>query len=57
MAQMAVLRGGSVATLRGRLPHAPAAATRQNARAVRSLEQVVAVRRSQRRARAQRVVN
>jgi len=57
MAQMAVLRGGTVATLRGRLPHAPAAATRQNPRAVRSLEQVVAVRRSQRRARTQRVTS
>lgn len=55
MAPVASLRGGSVATLRTRLPHDPSAVARQNGRAVRSVGQVVAARRSQRRARARSV--
>lgn len=55
MAPVASIRGGAVATLRGRLPHDPSAAARQNGRSVRSVGQVVAARRSQRRARARSV--
>ena len=55
MAPVASIRGGAVATLRARLPHGPSAAARQNGRAVRSVGQVVAARRSQRRARARSV--
>ena len=55
MAPVASLRGGAVTTLRARLPHDPSTAARQNGRAVRSVGQVVAARRSQRRARARSV--
>ena len=56
MAPVASLRGGPVATLRTRLPHAaPTAGARQNGRAGRSVGQVVAARRSQRRLRSREV--
>jgi N-acetylglutamate synthase-like GNAT family acetyltransferase len=50
LAQVAVLRGASVCALRARLPHDPAAPARAAARGQRSVGQVVAARRSQRRA-------
>jgi N-acetylglutamate synthase-like GNAT family acetyltransferase len=49
LAQVAVLRGASVCTLRGHLPHDPAAPARAGTRSRRSVGQVVAARRSQRR--------
>lgn len=52
MAPVASLRGGSVASLRARLPHDPSAVARQSGRVSRSVGQVVAARRSQRRARS-----
>jgi GNAT superfamily N-acetyltransferase len=52
MAPVATLRGGSVTALRARLPHAGSVVARQSGRAGRSVGQVVAARRSQRRARA-----
>lgn len=52
MAQVASLRGGSVASLRARLPHGQSAAVRQGGRMSRNVGQVVAARRSQRRARS-----
>lgn len=52
MAQIAILRGASVAGLRARLPLDPSTAARSGGRSGRSVGQVVAVRRSQRRARA-----
>ena len=55
LAQVAVLRGAPVEVLRTRLPHLSAAATRQR-RSGRSLGQVVAARRSQRRARNRPIV-
>jgi GNAT superfamily N-acetyltransferase len=56
MSPVASLRGGSVATLRARMPVVPAfAASRQGGRAGRNVGQVVAMRRSQRRARIRRV--
>jgi GNAT superfamily N-acetyltransferase len=51
MVPVAGLRAGSVAALRARLPHAPSVAVRQNSRSGRTVGQVVAARRSQRRAR------
>ncbi len=51
MGQVAVLRGASVAGLRARLPGDPSVAVRGGTRASRTVGQVVAVRRSQRRAR------
>ena len=55
LAQVAVLRGTSVAALRSRLPLDPSAAARA-VRSGRTVGQVVAVRRSQRRARSRDVV-
>jgi GNAT superfamily N-acetyltransferase len=55
MAPVASLRGGPVATLRARLPHASPSVARQVGRSGRSVGQVVAARRSQRRARARQV--
>ena len=55
MAPVASLRGGSVASLRVRLPHAPSSVARQTGRATRHVGQVVAARRSQRRARAREI--
>ena len=52
---VASLRGGSVAALRARLPLPPAAVARQPGRTGRNVGQVVAARRSQRRARVRRV--
>jgi len=51
LGQVAVLRGSSVAALRARLPHDPSAAARGLSRSNRSVGQVVAMRRSQRRSR------
>jgi GNAT superfamily N-acetyltransferase len=51
MAQLAVLRGGKVAALRARLPGDPSAAVRGAGRTSRTVGQVVALRRSQRRSR------
>ncbi len=51
MAPVASLRGGSVVSLRARLPHAQSLVVRQSGRKGRSVGQVVAARRSQRRAR------
>jgi GNAT superfamily N-acetyltransferase len=56
MAQIAVLRGSSVAGLRARLPLDPSTAARVGGRSGRTVGQVVAVRRSQRRARGSDVV-
>ena len=55
MAQIAVLRGAPVAALRARLP-VPSVAMRNGARASRSVGQVVALRRSQRRSRSRDLV-
>jgi len=59
LGQVAVLRGGSVAALRARLPHDPSAVargvTRTGRSSSRSVGQVVAMRRSQRRARSRDV--
>ena len=55
MALVANLRGGSVPALRARVVHAPAGAVRQKARAGRTVGQVVAARRSQRRARIRQI--
>ncbi len=55
LAQVAVLRGASVCALRARLPHDPAAPARPGARAQRSVVQVVAARRAQRRARSRQL--
>ena len=55
MPLMANLRGGSVPALRARLAHAPKAAARQNGRSGRNVGQVVAARRSQRRARSRQI--
>jgi GNAT superfamily N-acetyltransferase len=52
---VAGLRAGTVAVLRARLPHAPAAAVRQSARPSRTVGQVVAARRSQRRTRSRQI--
>ncbi len=51
LAQLAVLRGTKVAALRARLPGDPSAAVRGAGRTSRSVGQVVALRRSQRRSR------
>ena len=51
LAQVAVLRFASVATLRAKLPHDPSLMARGGVRMGRSVGQVVAARRSQRRAR------
>jgi GNAT superfamily N-acetyltransferase len=56
LAQVAVLRGASVAALRSRLPLDPSAIARNGPRSTRSIGQVVAVRRSQRRARSRDIV-
>jgi predicted N-acetyltransferase YhbS len=55
LAQVAGMRGAAVTALRARLPHDPSAAARQVGRQGRNVGQVVAVRRSQRRARARRI--
>jgi GNAT superfamily N-acetyltransferase len=55
LAQVAGLRGAAVTALRARLPHDPSVAARQAARQGRNVGQVVAARRSQRRARARRI--
>ena len=52
MAPVASLRGGAVAALRARLPHDPSVVARQSSRMGRNVGQVVAARRSQRRARS-----
>lgn len=52
LAQVVVLRGATVAALRAKLPHDPSALARTATRTGRSVGQVVAARRSQRRARA-----
>jgi N-acetylglutamate synthase-like GNAT family acetyltransferase len=52
LAQVAGMRGAAVTALRARLPHDPSAAARQVGRQGRNVGQVVAARRSQRRARA-----
>lgn len=52
LAQFAILRGASVATLRARMPVEPPAAAMVTSRNHRSVGQVLAQRRSQRRARA-----
>lgn len=51
LAQLAVLRGTKVAALRARLPGDPSAAVRGASRTSRTVGQVVALRRSQRRSR------
>jgi GNAT superfamily N-acetyltransferase len=51
LGQVAVLRGSSVAALRARLPHDPKTGLRGASRNGRNVGQVVAMRRSQRRAR------
>jgi GNAT superfamily N-acetyltransferase len=51
LAQLAVLRGTKVAALRARLPGDPSAVVRGATRTSRSVGQVVALRRSQRRSR------
>ena len=56
LAQVATLRGASVAALRARLPVDPSSAVRNGGRSGRSIGQVVAVRRSQRRARSRDIV-
>lgn len=56
LAQAAVLRSASVAALRALLPPDPAAAARGAARPSRSVGQVVAARRSQRRARTRHLL-
>ena len=56
LTQVAVLRGASVAALRTRLPHDPSAVARSGVRMGRSVGQVVAARRSQRRARGRDAV-
>jgi GNAT superfamily N-acetyltransferase len=56
LAQVATLRGASVAALRARLPVDPSTAVRNGGRSGRSIGQVVAVRRSQRRARSRDIV-
>lgn len=53
LSQVAVLRFGSVATLRSKLPHDPSVVARGGVRKGRSVGQVVAARRSQLRARSQ----
>jgi GNAT superfamily N-acetyltransferase len=53
LAQVAVLRFGSTAALRAKLPHDPSLAARVGVRKGRNVGQVVAARRSQRRARGQ----
>lgn len=55
LAQVAGIRGSAVAALRARLPHDPSAAARQVGRQGRNVGQVVAARRSQRRARSRRI--
>lgn len=52
MAPVASIRGGSVAALRARLPHDPSTVARRSGRITRNVGQVVAARRSQRRAQA-----
>jgi L-amino acid N-acyltransferase YncA len=56
LAQVAVLRSASVTALRARLPHDPSAAARAGLRGGRSVSQVVAARRSQRRARTRQLL-
>ena len=55
LAQVAGIRGSTVTALRARLPHDPSAAARQVGRQGRNVGQVVAARRSQRRARSRRI--
>ena len=55
MSMVAHLRGGSVPALRARVAHAPSAVVRQKGRGGRSVGQVVAARRSQRRARIRQI--
>jgi GNAT superfamily N-acetyltransferase len=55
MVPVAGVRAGSVSALRARLPHATSAAVRQSKRSGRSVGQVVAARRSQRRAMGRQV--
>ncbi len=55
LGQVAVLRGASVASLRARLPVEPPAAARVGSRSHRSVGQVLAQRRSQRRSQARTV--
>ncbi|MDX6324020.1 MAG: hypothetical protein QOK15_374 [Nocardioidaceae bacterium] len=55
LGQVAGIRGAAVTALRARLPHDPSAAARQVGRQGRNVGQVVAARRSQRRARARRI--
>jgi GNAT superfamily N-acetyltransferase len=56
MAQVALLRGAKVATLRSKLPGDPSAAVRGTGRSTRNIGQVVALRRSQRRSRSRDLV-
>jgi GNAT superfamily N-acetyltransferase len=56
LAPVAVLRGASVAALRGRLPGDPSAAVRGGTRVSRTVGHVVAIRRSQRRSRGRDLV-
>jgi GNAT superfamily N-acetyltransferase len=56
LSSVAVLRGASVAAVRGKLPSAAPVAARQPGRAGRSVGHVVAARRSQRRRRGEAVV-
>ncbi len=56
MAQVAVLRGAKVAALRARLPGDPSAMVRGATRTSRTVGQVVALRRSQRRSRGRDLV-
>ena len=56
LAQGAVLRHATVAALRARLPHDPTAVARNGSRVARPVGQVVAARRSQRRARTRQLL-
>ena len=56
LAQVAVVRGTSVAALRAKLPPDPSTMARSAGRSGRTVSQVVAVRRSQRRARSRDIV-
>lgn len=57
MGQVGVLRGSTTAALRARMPMDPVSAARTSARQSRTVTQVVATRRLQRRARARRLAS
>jgi N-acetylglutamate synthase-like GNAT family acetyltransferase len=57
MVPVAALRAGTVAAIRARLPHPASVTVRQNGRSGRNVGQVVAARRSQRRARTRQAAS